>query len=56
MHVFIKTNIYSKYERRSDIREQLDIFEINDKLTQYKINWGEHIKRMDDNKYFKSQT
>ena len=25
-------------KRSSDIREQLDIFNINDKLTQYKIN------------------
>ena len=43
----------------SDIREQLGIFNINDKLTQYKINWREHIKRMDDNrlpKQFKLQT
>ena len=34
----------------SDIREQLGIFNMNDKLTQYKINWREHIQRMDDNK------
>ena len=34
----------------SDIREQLGIFNINDKLTQYKINWGEHIRIMDDNR------
>ena len=34
----------------SDIREQLGIFIINDKLTQYKINWREHIQRMDDNR------
>ena len=34
----------------SDIREQLGIFNINDKLTQYKINWREHIQRMDDNR------
>ena len=31
-------------KRSSDIREQLDIFNINDKLTQYKINWREYIK------------
>ena len=36
-------------KRSSDIREQLGIFNINDKLTQYKINWREHIQRMDDN-------
>ena len=39
--------------------EQLGIFYINDKLTQYKINWREHIQRMDDNKLpkkFKLQT
>ena len=26
-------------KRSDDIREQLGIFNINDKLTQYKINW-----------------
>ena len=26
-------------KRSSDIREQLGIFSINDKLTQYKIHW-----------------
>ena len=36
-------------KRSSDIREQLDIFNINDKLTQYKINWTEHIQKMDNN-------
>ena len=33
-----------------DIREQLDIFNIIDKLTQYKINKREHIQRRDDNR------
>ena len=28
----------------------LYFFNINDKLTQYKINWREHIQRMDDNR------
>ena len=28
-------------KRSSDIREQLGIFNINDKLTKYKINWRE---------------
>ena len=28
--------------------EQLGNFNINDKLMQYKINWREHIQRMDD--------
>ena len=37
-------------KRSSDIREQLGIFNISDKLTQYKINWREHIQRMDDNR------
>ena len=37
-------------KRSSDIREQLGIFNINNKLTQYKINWREHIQRMDDNR------
>ena len=26
---------------------------MNDKLTQYKINWTEHIQRMDDNRLSK---
>ena len=35
---------YTLWDKKSsDIREQLDIFNINDKLTQYKINWREHI-------------
>ena len=37
----------------TDIREQLGIFNINDKLTQYKLNWREHVQRMDDNKLLK---
>ena len=37
-------------KRSSDIREQLDVFNINDKLTQNTINWKEHIQRMDDNR------
>ena len=32
----------------TDIREQLGIFNINDKL--HKINWREHIQRIDDNR------
>ena len=32
-------------KRSSDIREQFGIFNINDKLTQYKINWREHIQK-----------
>ena len=34
----------------SDIREQLGIVNINDKLTQYKINWRQHTQRMNDNR------
>ena len=41
-------------KRNSDIREQLGIFIINDKLTQYKIDWREHIQRMDDNRLIKT--
>ena len=37
-------------KRSNDIREQLGIFNINDKLMQYKIHWREHIQRMDDNR------
>ena len=40
-------------KRSSDIREQFDIFSINDKLTQYKINWREHIQRMNYNRLTK---
>ena len=36
-------------KRSSDIREQFGICNINDKLTQYKMNLREHIQRMDDN-------
>jgi hypothetical protein len=32
-------------KRSSDIGEQLGTFNINDKLTQYKINWREHIQK-----------
>ena len=32
-------------KRSSDIRVRLGIFNINDKLTQYKINWRELIQR-----------
>ena len=34
----------------SDIREQLIIFNINEKLTQYKINWRERIQKLDANR------
>jgi hypothetical protein len=37
-------------KKSSDILEQLGIFNINDKLTQYKINWRQQIQRMDDNR------
>ena len=37
-------------KRSNDIREQLGIFNINDKLTQYKINWREHIQIMVGNR------
>ena len=48
--------IYTLGQKRStDLREQLGIFNINDKLTQYKINWTEHIQRMDDNRLRKKK-
>ena len=39
-------------KRSSDIREQLGTLNINNKLTQYKMNWREHrpIQRMHDNR------
>ena len=41
----IDERIYTLGQKRStDIREQLGIFNINDKLTQYKVNWREHIQ------------
>ena len=42
-------------KRSSDIRKQLGVFNINDKLTQYKMNWREHIQRMDDNRLHKKK-
>ena len=47
-------------KRSSDISEQLSIININEKLTPYKLNWREHILRMDGNRLpkakFKLQT
>jgi hypothetical protein len=37
-------------KRSCDIRKQLGILNINDKLTQYKINLRGHIQRMDNNR------
>ena len=42
--------LLDKKKRSSDIREQLVIFNINDKLMQNKINRREYIQRMDDNR------
>ena len=52
---------YTLWDKKinSDMREQLGIFNINDKLTQYKINWMEHIQRINGkrlSKIFKLQT
>ena len=49
-YIFRQDIYFWTKKRSSDIREQLGIFNINDKLTQYKINWREHIQRMDDNR------
>ena len=38
--------LWSK-KRSSDIREQLSVRNINDKLTDCKLNWRKHIQRMD---------
>jgi hypothetical protein len=40
----------ARHNISSEIRDQLGIFNTNDKLTQYKINWREHIQKMDDNR------
>ena len=37
-------------KRSSDIRKELGIFNSNDKLMQYKINWTERIQTMDNNR------
>ena len=42
--------LLDKKKRSSDIREELSIFNINNKLMQYKINGKEHIQRMDDSR------
>jgi len=41
-------------KKSSNIREELDIFNINHKLTQYKINYRDHAQRMDYNRLPKS--
>ena len=43
---------YALWDKKiiTDIREQLSIYNINDKLKQFKIHWREHIQRMDDNR------
>ena len=42
---------YTLWDKKSTyIREQLSIFNINDKLTQHEIDWREHIQIMDDNR------
>ena len=43
-------------ERSTNIREQLGMFNINDKLTQYKINWKGHMQRVDDKRLQKKNT
>ena len=47
-NVYIYTFLDKK--RSCDKGEKLGIFNINDILTQYKINCTEHIQRMDDNR------
>ena len=37
-------------KRSTDVREQLGIFNTNDKLMQYKINCRENVQRMHDNR------
>ena len=45
-----------KKRKNTDIREQLGIFNINKKLTQYKIrvNWREHIQKINGNRLQKN--
>ena len=47
--------LFDKKNRSSDIREQLGIFNINDKLTQYKINYREHIQEWMTTNYSKKK-
>ena len=49
MIIIIMAGLWGK-TRSSDIREQLGVFNINEKLTKYKMNWREHIQRMGDNR------
>ena len=42
--------LLDKGKRSSDVRKQLGIVNINEKLTQYKVNWREHIQTIDDNR------
>ena len=49
---FFKTNdrIYTLGQKK-----KLRHFNIKDKLMQYKMNWREHIQRMDDNRLSKKK-
>ena len=42
-------NITNFFGTQNLIR-MLEFFNINDKLTQYKINWRKYIQRMDNNR------
>ena len=33
--------------RNEDIREELNIFKLKDKIKEYRVNWLEHVERMD---------
>jgi hypothetical protein len=35
-------------KRSTDIRKELDIFNLNDKLEYYKQKWKNHLERMED--------
>ena len=40
--------LLDKKKRISEIGEQLGILNINDKIKKCKINWWEHVQRIDD--------
>ena len=36
------------HRRNTDIRQELNIMSILDRIAQYRLNWWEHLCRMDD--------
>ena len=51
----IDIHIGNNNNNNNNNNHHLGIFNINDKLTQYKVNWRGHIQRMDDNRLHKKK-